>query len=280
MKGISVALMIGLAFVVGCEPRAQEATVQEQVPAAKPVPLPPVPSGYVRRPVLGCTLTRLADGRVSVDKVREDTGAAKAGLRSGDVIVEIDGRRIENRCDVLDALWKKQHGERVHVTIQRDGSNMGLDAELGCADRREDTVPILRALWQEKKVRLAILVGEITNVGLTDRMQLEQWTKAIRGNLLTENESSYLEGFQPEPGFSLVDRRGVEDVLKELDFAQTGAVSNELRAKLGGILGATHLLVIEYSRFTKLQGANEDMERRRLIEIETGRVLCSVMVHR
>jgi S1-C subfamily serine protease len=54
--------------------------------------------------------------------VRDGSPAAKAGFRAGDVMVEFDGKKIENLYDFTYALRAKKPGDEVDVKVLRDGS--------------------------------------------------------------------------------------------------------------------------------------------------------------
>jgi S1-C subfamily serine protease len=53
--------------------------------------------------------------------VREGSPAAKAGFRTGDVLVEFDGKAIQNLYDFTYALRSKKPGDKVKVKVLRDG---------------------------------------------------------------------------------------------------------------------------------------------------------------
>lgn len=53
--------------------------------------------------------------------VRDSSPAAKAGLRTGDILVEFDGKKIENLYDFTYALRSKSVGELVQVQVIREG---------------------------------------------------------------------------------------------------------------------------------------------------------------
>ncbi len=56
---------------------------------------------------------------VMINNVRENSPAAKAGLRAGDIIVEVDGKEVKGEGDVLRAIAEKKEGD-VSLTTVRD----------------------------------------------------------------------------------------------------------------------------------------------------------------
>jgi len=60
------------------------------------------------------------DGKgLLINNVRENSPAAKAGLKAGDIIVEADGKEIKNNTDLIRTLNEKKEGD-VQLTIIRD----------------------------------------------------------------------------------------------------------------------------------------------------------------
>lgn len=66
---------------------------------------------------------------VLVTEVIEDTPAERAGIRAGDIITEVDGKRIEDSSKLREELADKGEGE-VRIGILRKGSPYSLTAEL------------------------------------------------------------------------------------------------------------------------------------------------------
>lgn len=62
------------------------------------------------------------DGGLLITSVSENSPAAKAGLKAGDVITAVDGEKVESPGDVSRAINKKEAGE-VTLTIVRDRAN-------------------------------------------------------------------------------------------------------------------------------------------------------------
>jgi S1-C subfamily serine protease len=54
--------------------------------------------------------------------IREGSPAAEAGLRGGDVLIEFDGKPIQNLYDFTYALRSKKPGDLVTVKVMRDGA--------------------------------------------------------------------------------------------------------------------------------------------------------------
>ena len=59
-------------------------------------------------------------------------GAAnRAGIRRGDVIVSVDGRRAGGPGDVAEAVGRRKPGDEVTIVLRRDGREITVRAKLG-----------------------------------------------------------------------------------------------------------------------------------------------------
>ena len=83
----------------------------------------------IRRAYLGVS-TAAAGGGAVVREITAGGPAARAGLRSGDVIVAVGGERIGEPDDVAAAIEEREPGETVAVEIRRDGEPETLDVRL------------------------------------------------------------------------------------------------------------------------------------------------------
>jgi serine protease Do len=61
------------------------------------------------------------DGGVIINNVRENSPAAKAGLKAGDIIVEVEGKQIKGDVDLIRSIGEKKEGS-VTLTIVRGGN--------------------------------------------------------------------------------------------------------------------------------------------------------------
>lgn len=90
--------------------------------------------GTVQRGYLGAII-RGIDGRyaqemklpvnegVYIDSVLADGAAAKAGLKQGDIIKEMDGISISTSSKLLEMVGRKRPGDEMVVTVLRDGAD-------------------------------------------------------------------------------------------------------------------------------------------------------------
>ena len=100
-----------------------------------------VDKGSVTRGWLGVSLQPLtpelatsfeARGKTGalVSDVVPDSPAAKAGLRSGDIVLEYNGKKIQNSGELARAVGLGRPGQDARVTIWRDGAEKVLDVRL------------------------------------------------------------------------------------------------------------------------------------------------------
>jgi C-terminal processing protease CtpA/Prc len=69
-----------------------------------------------------------ADAGVLVNRVEPDSVALEAGIKPGDVIVEIDGQKVEEVGDIRESLAEKEAGQKAAVTVIRGKSRQTLTA--------------------------------------------------------------------------------------------------------------------------------------------------------
>jgi S1-C subfamily serine protease len=95
--------------------------------------LPAMRSGKTtaRPPFVGLGVSlRQRDGALVIGGVTADTGAAAAGLRSGDQLLSVAGVRATSPDAIGRTLLRRKPGDRVSVVLRRDGKELTVEVEL------------------------------------------------------------------------------------------------------------------------------------------------------
>ena len=71
------------------------------------------------------------DDKAVIVSVMPDSGAAKAGLQTGDTIVRVNDQRVTQREEIAAMLANKAAGDKVRVTSIRDGKEHTAQVTLG-----------------------------------------------------------------------------------------------------------------------------------------------------
>jgi uncharacterized iron-regulated protein len=86
-------------------------------------------------PPAGVLGARLEDqnGECRVRTLVAGGAAEKAGVKRGDVFVDVDGQPVKTAADVRIALWNKKPGDRVRITMRRGHGTHDFEIDLGTA---------------------------------------------------------------------------------------------------------------------------------------------------
>ncbi|MDK2979363.1 MAG: serine protease Do [Bacteroidales bacterium] len=140
--------------------------------------------GEVQRAVLGVEITNITKELVekyNLDKIEgvfiasvTDNGAAKeAGLKSGDVILEINNVKINSVAELTEQIGRYRPGEKVNITIKR-------------ANKKKQIEVILRNMHGTTKIikadeYLAILGADFQKLSASDqrRLSIETGVKVV-----------------------------------------------------------------------------------------------------
>jgi len=68
--------------------------------------------------------------KIEIAEVMKNSPAEKVGLHAGDLIMNIDGKNIETIDEVEKILAKKQVGDKIKITVSRDGKELVFTPEV------------------------------------------------------------------------------------------------------------------------------------------------------
>ena len=86
-------------------------------------------SGNVRHAYLGVGIASSSNG-VQITQVRASTPASKAGLKTGDVIVRLNGKKVTNASELSQSIDSHRPGDTVTLTYTRNGSTHTVSVKL------------------------------------------------------------------------------------------------------------------------------------------------------
>src|SRR5205807_293152 len=66
-------------------------------------------------------------GGVKIESVAEDAPFGKAGIKDGDIITALDGKKLADYDELIDFMSKKKPDDVVKVTVKRGDKEMIFD---------------------------------------------------------------------------------------------------------------------------------------------------------
>ena len=90
-----------------------------------------ISTGRAQLPFLGISGQNLPEERGAlIQEIVSGGPAGRAGLREGDIIVELDGQAIHSMDELISTLIQKEVGQTVTITYERDGDRRTAEARL------------------------------------------------------------------------------------------------------------------------------------------------------
>ncbi len=213
-----------------------------------------VKSGRVERGFLGVMIQNLTPDLATAFKLDRTTGALvgdvtpdspadKAGLKSGDVITQLNGQPIEGASQLKLRVAESTPGSKVQVAVNRNGEAKTFDVTLGNLPENK----VAKTDEQSGNTKTEALAG----VGVAD---LDQNARAelgipaqVQGAVITEvapDSAAYHAGLRPGDVITELDRKPVKNAQDAI--ADTAKPSgNETLVKVWTKTGSHYLTVDE-----------------------------------
>ncbi len=181
--------------------------------------------GYVTRAWLGISMGPVTENvaerfdmdrpkGVIINQIMEDSPAETAGLAALDIILEIDGKKINRTNKVQNIVALKDPGDTISMTLLRDGKKITKKAELGQRKKQDRRT---RKSGPEKK-------DAVRKLGLT----VENLTRDIQARLRHDH-------YEPGEGVIVTDVKrfsaayeaglGTGDYILEIEYNDIGSVT-------------------------------------------------------
>ena len=174
-----------------------------------------------------------ADGGVFVLRVVEDGPAERAGMRAEDIIVSVDGAKIDTGEKLIEVVAAISVGETVPIEVVRDGKTLTLDVEI--QDRaklyaEQSEVEADPSEAEEAAVRFGLTVQEM-DPERRDEMRLRE----RGGVLITQIEAhSFAEdiGLQQRDVVLEVNREPIDSIRDLRDVQRSLKPGSDVAFKL------------------------------------------------
>lgn len=148
---------------------------------------------------------------VIVSKVQPDSPAEKAGLKEEDVIVELNGKPVDNTISLSTWVAGQSPGDEVALKIIRDEDEMSIKVELGELDTKVQQL----AQGESNYEKIGIQVAQITSE-LANKYRLQGIEKGVVITGVERNSIAARSGLREGDAILKLDRKEIE-TLDDLD---------------------------------------------------------------
>jgi carboxyl-terminal processing protease len=131
-------------------------------------------------------------GVITAVRIFEDEPADKAGMKSGDVIYKVEGKKVtgEDLSSIVEKI-EGEEGTKVNITVYRKSENKYIDLEI---TRDEVTVPTVTYKMLDKKNKIGYI-----QIAEFDQVTYKQFSKALKA-LKKQGMKSVIFDLRDNPG--------------------------------------------------------------------------------
>jgi len=193
--------------------------------------------GYVQRGTLGI-IFKDVDGNLArernlsvtvgvyIENFEYNSPAEKAGLKKGDVIIEINNNNIKNSAELNELLSRYKPGDVIKIVVNRNGKNYIFNVELKDKNKQEINYEILTMLGIEVE---NINPNTAKKLGISGGIKI---TKLYDGKIKRNTDI--------KPGFIIIkvnseNVKNVEDFISKLSNAKGGILLEGIYENRSGI---------------------------------------------
>lgn len=158
-----------------------------------------------------------------VSRLTEKGPAEKAGIKVGDVIFRVDGKKVESINDLIDIIQDRKEGEKVKVELLREKKALTVEVEIGEQE--------LDGFFNQERLRnyLESFREYAGRMEQEARKWQDQYSVAFRENMKKINEELQQVQRKWRDQYSPAIRENLKKVEQELKEAQKQAKKADVR---------------------------------------------------
>jgi len=207
----------------------------------------------LKKGVLGVRLKSddIYSTKVEIGDVSRDTTAAKAGIKAGDVIIELEGHPVERMAQVMHILGRKYEGDKVSLKYKRGANVIELkDVELIGA-LQGYTHPFLGILPMRDDPRAGVEVRFVYPKSPADKAGIKAGDRILKFGV----------------GKDLKTFAGPKQARDEFfDFLNTQSPGSEIQLEVARKEGKTDALTVTLDSMTEDIGVPEKLPEKSTLE--------------
>src|SRR5262249_49351171 len=174
-----------------------------------------------------------------VERVSPNSPAAEAGLKTGDVILKIEGNPVRRAVQLADALAEHKVGDVLTLTVRREGKEIGAKVKIA-PDRGPGggrfgggnfAGPAPTTPWTKPVYRLAVVGVEFEDTKHNAKIPPKEWEEAIFSKVVKKAPAQSLNDYFLEQSYGKFHVEGkvfdwVAVGKKRNDYSQGSGTSN------------------------------------------------------
>ena len=169
----------------------------------------------------------LPSGAATVANVVEGSAADKAGIKEGDVILAVNGQKLDNALALSTIIGSLKPGDKANILINREGDEKTIRVDLGAAEDDAEEPQSTASADASVAEALGLQIGNVT-ADIARRYNLGEDTRGVFISNVDQGSYSFREA-NLRPGMLIIEanRKKVdsvadfEKVVKDLKEGET-----------------------------------------------------------